>query len=274
MYTPCITESSSIALKHRGIFRINRDQRIVSELTMSIVSASMTDKPHPFPSSDGLKILVIEDDAKTAALMQKGFAAEGMAIDVCSDGVHGLDEAKSHRHDVIVLDIALPDIEGWDVLTELRNAGLTTPVLVVTAKDAVEHRVKGLSLGADDYITKPFAFSELMARIRTVLRRTRTQPVGELKYDDLTIDQRRQKVMRGGTPVELSSKEFQLLQLLLEHKGEVLTRNFIAERVWDMKYEGESNVVDVNIRRLRAKIDDPFPQKLVHTVRGRGYVLR
>jgi len=241
---------------------------------MSIVSASMTDKPHPFPSSDGLKILVIEDDAKTAALMQKGFAAEGMAIDVCSDGVHGLDEAKSHRHDVIVLDIALPDIEGWDVLTELRNAGLTTPVLVVTAKDAVEHRVKGLSLGADDYITKPFAFSELMARIRTVLRRTRTQPVGELKYDDLTIDQRRQKVMRGGTPVELSSKEFQLLQLLLEHKGEVLTRNFIAERVWDMKYEGESNVVDVNIRRLRAKIDDPFPQKLVHTVRGRGYVLR
>jgi two-component system copper resistance phosphate regulon response regulator CusR len=159
-------------------------------------------------------------------------------------------------------------------LTKLREIGVMTPVLMVTARDAVEQRVKGLSLGADDYIVKPFALSELTARIQTVMRRSRGAVSDELRYADLVLDRRRRKVTRGSDSIDLSGKEFLLLQLLLEHQGQVLSREFIAERVWDLKYEGESNVVDVNIRRLRAKIDDNHSEKLIHTVRGRGYVVR
>lgn len=221
-----------------------------------------------------MKLLVIEDDAKTAALMQQGLSADGYGVDVCSDGAQGLAEASKTRHDAIILDVTLPSMDGWDVLTKLREIGVMTPVLMVTARDAVEQRVKGLSLGADDYIVKPFALSELTARIQTVMRRSRGSVSDELRYADLVLDRRRRKVTRGSDSIDLSGKEFLLLQLLLEHQGQVLSREFIAERVWDLKYEGESNVVDVNIRRLRAKIDDPHPQKLIHTVRGRGYVVR
>lgn len=221
-----------------------------------------------------MKLLVIEDDAKTAALMQQGLSADGHGVDVCSDGAEGLAEASKTRHDAIILDVTLPSMDGWDVLTKLREIGVMTPVLMVTARDAVEQRVKGLSLGADDYIVKPFALSELTARIQTVMRRARGSVSDELRYADLMLDRRRRKVARGSESIDLSGKEFLLLQLLLEHQGQVLSREFIAERVWDLKYEGESNVVDVNIRRLRAKIDDNHPQKLIHTVRGRGYVVR
>ena len=221
-----------------------------------------------------MKLLVIEDDPKTAALMRKGLTSEGFAVEVCADGEEGLHQALNGAPDAIVLDVMLPKLDGMTVLSRIREAGLNTPILMLTARDAVDHRVKGLTLGADDYITKPFAFSELLARIRTVMRRTRAAAVDDLKFADLIIDQKRHKVVRGGRPVDLSSKEFLLLQLLVEHQGQVLSRNFIAERVWDMMYEGESNVVDVNIRRLRAKIDDPSPQKIIHTVRGRGYVIR
>jgi two-component system copper resistance phosphate regulon response regulator CusR len=221
-----------------------------------------------------MKLLVIEDDTKTAALMQQGLSADGFGVDICSDGAQGLAEASKTRHDAIILDVTLPSMDGWEVLTKLREIGVMTPVLMVTARDAVEQRVKGLSLGADDYIVKPFALSELTARIHTVMRRTLGSTSDELRYADLVLDRRRRKVARGSESIDLSGKEFLLLQLLLEHQGQVLSREFIAERVWDLKYEGESNVVDVNIRRLRAKIDDPHSQKLIHTVRGRGYVIR
>ena len=221
-----------------------------------------------------MKLLLIEDDPKTATLMSKGLMSEGFSVEVCDNGEDGLVQAAVCLPDVIILDVMLPKLDGWSVLTRLRESGTFTPVLMVTARDAVEHRVKGLTLGADDYITKPFAFSELLARIRSVLRRNRNVSLTELRFADLTLDQKRHTVMRARQQIDLSSKEFFLLQLLLEHQGEVLTRAFIAERVWGILFEGESNVVDVNIRRLRAKIDDPFPQKIIQTVRGRGYGIR
>ena len=221
-----------------------------------------------------MKLLVIEDDPKTAALMSKGLESEGFSVEVCGNGEDGLLQAAASEPDAIILDVLLPTLDGWAVLSRLRASGANTPALMLTARDSVEHRVKGLTLGADDYRTKPFAFSELPARIRTVLRRSRNVPADELKFADLVLDARRHKVARSGTLIDLSGKEFMLLQLLLEHQGEVLSRAFIAERVWGMMYEGDSNVVDVNIRRLRSKADDPFPLKIIQTVRGRGYVIR
>ena len=221
-----------------------------------------------------MKLLVIEDDHKTAALMRKGLASEGYTVEVCHDGGEGLEQVLILQPDAIVLDVMLPKLDGWQVLAKLRGAGNDVPVLMLTARDAVEHRVRGLTLGADDYITKPFAFSELLARIRSVLRRSKNRSSDEIRFADLVLDPRRHKASRGITQIDLTPKEFALLQLLLEHQGDVLTRTFIAERIWGMMYEGDSNVVDVNIRRLRTKVDDSFPQKLIHTVRGRGYVVR
>ncbi|NOT69967.1 MAG: heavy metal response regulator transcription factor [Hyphomicrobium sp.] len=221
-----------------------------------------------------MKILVIEDDAKAASLMSKGLTQEGFVVDTCNNGEDGLELAVSSKPDLMVLDIMLPKLDGWEVLKQMRRLGISMPILILTARDSVDHRVKGLTLGADDYIVKPFAFSELVARIRTVLRRSATALADELTFADLTLDTRRHKVLRGQISIDLSSKEFQLLELLLSHQGEVLSRSFISERVWDMSFEGDSNVVDVNIRRLRAKMDDAFPRKLIQTVRGRGYVIR
>lgn len=222
-----------------------------------------------------MKILVIEDETKTAALMQSGLIAEGFDVELCGDGEAGLDLATSGRFDLALLDLGIPKIDGWDVLSRLRASACKLPVIVLTARDALEQRVRGLTLGADDYVTKPFAFSELVARIHTVLRRT-VQPAtsDDLGFEDLRLDFRRHRAYRHDTPVELSGKEFELLELLLRHQGEVLSRAFISEHVWDLNSDSGSNVVDVNIRRLRAKIDDGSPRKLIQTVRGCGYVIR
>jgi len=222
-----------------------------------------------------MKLLVIEDDPKTSQLMAKGLSSEGFSVDVEQDGEAGLQAAIMQRPDLIVLDVMLPKIDGWTVLSRLREKDTRTPVLMVTARDAVDQRVRGLSLGADDYIVKPFAFAELVARVHTVLRRLPNAAASDaLQFEDLRVDLARHKAYRADQPLELSNKEMLLLALLVRRHGQILTRTYIAEQIWDMKYDADSNVVDVNIRRIRAKVDDPFARKLIQTVRGRGYVLR
>jgi two-component system copper resistance phosphate regulon response regulator CusR len=221
-----------------------------------------------------MKLLVIEDDPKTGRLLQKGLTEEGFVVDICRKGDDGLHHALVGDYDLIVLDVMLPGLDGWSILAEMRRQGCATPVLMLTARDAVEHRVKGLTLGADDYLVKPFAFSELVARIRSILRRGVAPVPDVLKFGDLHLEPRRHKATRGDISIELSNREILLLELLLRHQGEVLSRSYIEDRVWDMAFDSDSNVVDVYVRRLRAKIDEPFPRKLIHTVRGRGYVLR
>lgn len=221
-----------------------------------------------------MKILVVEDDPKSASLLHKGLSTEGFLVDVCNNGEDGLEQINALEHDLLVLDVMLPKLDGWDVLQRMRTAGNATPVVMLTARDAVDQRVKGLTLGADDYVVKPFAFSELVARIRNVLRRTSGKMDDDATFEDLRLDRRRYRASRDNIVIELSIKEYQLLELLMSHQGEILSRTFISERVWDMNFDGDSNVVDVNIRRLRAKIDDPFARKIIQTVRGRGYVIR
>ncbi len=221
-----------------------------------------------------MKLLIVEDDHKTVKYLQKGLTEEGFVVDACDNGEDGLEYALDNQYDLIVLDIMLPGRDGWSVLVEMRRRDCNTPVLILTAREAVEYRVRGLSLGADDYLIKPFAFAELLARIRCVLRRSSTLKPEALNFEDLFVDPRRHKALRGNVNIDLSTKELLLLELLVARSGEVLSRTFIAEQVWDMAFDADSNVVDVNIRRLRAKIDDPFPRKMIHTVRGRGYVIR
>ena len=221
-----------------------------------------------------MKILLVEDDPKTALLVQKGLTSEGYVVDLARTGEDGLHLALSGQNALVLLDVMLPAMDGWAVLENIRRQYKTIHVVMLTARDAVQHKVKGLTLGADDYMTKPFAFAELLARVKSVLRRT-GQPVPEvMAIDDLMVDPMRHRVKRGETVIDLSAKEILLLSLLMRHQGSVLSRTYIAEQVWDLTFEGDSNVVDVNIRRLRAKIDDPFDRKIIHTVRGRGYVAR
>jgi two-component system, OmpR family, copper resistance phosphate regulon response regulator CusR len=220
-----------------------------------------------------MRILIVEDEPKTAAYLSKGLTEQGFVVDVAPRGDDGLHLARTVPYDLIVLDIMLPGISGWSVLAELRQAGILTAVLILTAQDAVVDRVKGLELGADDYLVKPFAFSELLARVRSILRRGPNRQMDLLRIADLEIDVHRQRVTRQGTRLELTPKEFGLLALLVRRAGEVLSRTVIAEQVWDMNFDCDTNVVDVHVRRLRAKVDDPFTQKLIHTVRGRGYVV-
>jgi two-component system copper resistance phosphate regulon response regulator CusR len=221
-----------------------------------------------------MPLLIVEDDPTTAKYLQRGLSEEGFVVDVAADGQQGLDLAGDRDYDVIVLDVMLPIIDGWGVLSQLVADGSKTPVLMLTARDSIECRVRGLTLGAEDYLVKPFAFAELLARIRNIVRRRVDQAPPVLEYADLHLDPSRHQARRGDACVQLSVKELQLLELLLRRQGQVLSRTYIAEQVWDMAFDGDSNVVDVSIRRLRAKIDDPFPTKLIHTVRGRGYVLR
>jgi two-component system, OmpR family, copper resistance phosphate regulon response regulator CusR len=221
-----------------------------------------------------MKLLIIEDDLATGRTLYKGLGEEGFVVDVCTNGEDGLHTALSTEYRMIVLDVNLPRLDGWSVLTALRAEGSTTPVMLLTARDGVRDRVRGLDLGADDYLVKPFAFAELVARIRSVLRRHKPQKSDVLAFKDLEVDARRHRATRSQATIDLSYKELMLLQLLLEHQGEVLSRTYIGEQVWDMNFESDSNVVDVNIRRLRSKVDEPFPVPLIHTVRGRGYVLR
>ncbi len=220
-----------------------------------------------------MKLLLVEDDLKNAAFLSKGLTENGFQVDVARRGDDGLHLARTVTYDLLILDVMLPGIDGWAVLAELRRSSLQTPVLFLTARDAIEDRVKGLELGADDYLVKPFAFSELLARLRTLLRRGPAKVPDVIRVADLEIDLIRHKASRAGRRLDLTPKEFALLSLFVRRVGEVLTRTFIAEQVWDMNFDSETNVVDVHVRRLRAKSDDPFDTKLIHTVRGVGYVL-
>jgi two-component system copper resistance phosphate regulon response regulator CusR len=220
-----------------------------------------------------LKLLVVEDEAKTARFLRTGLREAGFVVDEAGDGQEAIHLARELAFDLIVLDVMLPKADGWQVLAALRRDGVDTPILVLTAKDAVEDRVKGFDLGADDYLVKPFAFSELLARIRSLLKRSPVRQQEVLRVADLEIDLARHRAMRSGQRVDLTAKEFILLTLLAKRAGEVLSRTMIAEAVWDMNFDSDTNVVDVNVRRLRGKVDDPFPRKLIKTVRGVGYVL-
>lgn len=220
-----------------------------------------------------MRILIVEDEPKTAAFLTKGLGEHGFVVDVVKNGRDGLHAARTQAYDLAILDVMLPGCDGWTILGELRKSGSQMPVLFLTAKDAVADRVKGLELGADDYLVKPFAFSELLARVRTILRRGTARQPETVRVADLEIDLLKHKVQRDGQRLDLSPKEFALLSLLMRRAGEVLSRTLIAEQVWDMNFNSDTNVVDVHIRRLRAKVDDPFPKKLIHTVRGAGYVL-
>jgi two-component system copper resistance phosphate regulon response regulator CusR len=220
-----------------------------------------------------VKILVVEDEKKTAVYLQKGLTEQGFVVDVCTQGFDGLHAALTSDYDLIILDVMLPECDGWSILKNLRQRDKQAPVLFLTARDAVEDRVKGLELGADDYLVKPFAFSELLARMRTILRRGSGRQPEIMRVGDLEMDLARHRASRGGQRLELTPKEFSLLALLVRRKGEVLSRTLIAEQVWDMNFHSDTNVVDVHVRRLRAKVDDPCQTKLIHTVRRMGYVL-
>ena len=220
-----------------------------------------------------MRVLIVEDEAKTANYVAKGLREHGFVVDIATDGRDGVHCATTQSYDVLILDVMLPALDGWSVLTNCRAKGVTTPVLFLTARDSVDDRVRGLELGADDYLVKPFAFSELLARVRTIIRRGSARQPDVLRIADLEADFQKRRVMRGGHKVELSPKEFALLFLLMRRSGEVLSRTLIAEQVWDINFNSDTNVVDVHIRRLRSKVDDPFELKLIHTVRGAGYVL-
>ncbi len=220
-----------------------------------------------------MRILIVEDDQKTAAYLKKGLAENGFVVDVADQGEDGLHLTRTAQYDLVILDVMLPEKDGWSILSEIRRSGKQTPVLFLTARDSVQDRVKGLELGADDYLVKPFAFSELLARIRSILRRGPQRQPEVLRIADLEIDLLQHKATRSGKRLDLTAKEFALLSLLARRKGEVLSRTFIAEQVWDMNFDSETNVVEVAIRRLRSKVDDPFATKLIHTIRGVGYVL-
>ncbi|MHB1175595.1 MAG: heavy metal response regulator transcription factor [Sulfuriferula sp.] len=219
-----------------------------------------------------MKILVVEDEPKAGDYLRKGLAESGFAVDLARTGTEGEFLALSDEYDLIVLDVMLPGMDGWQVLQSIRKTKLV-PVLFLSARDTVEDRVKGLELGADDYLPKPFAFAELLARIRSLLRRGTRQVPQTLQVADLELDCIKRRVNRSGQRIDLTAKEFLLLQLLMERVGEVLSRSLIASQVWDMNFDSDTNVVDVAIRRLRAKMDDPYPHKLIHTLRGMGYVL-
>ncbi|ABB30771.1 two component heavy metal response transcriptional regulator, winged helix family [Geobacter metallireducens RCH3] len=220
-----------------------------------------------------MRILIIEDEKKAAAYLQKGFTENGFSADTAQNGEDGLHLARTEAYDLVILDIMLPGRDGWSVLEELRRGGSEVPVIYLSARDAVQDRVRGLELGADDYLVKPFAFSELLARARNILRRGPARQPERLRVDDLEMDLVGHKAWRGGTPLDLTTKEFLLLSLLLRRKGEVLSRALIADQVWGINFDSDTNIVDVAIRRLRRKVDDPFERKLISTVRGAGYVL-
>lgn len=223
--------------------------------------------------ANAMRILVVEDERKAADYLKKGLSESGFVVDIAHRGEDGLHLSLTESYDLIVLDVMLPGCDGWSILTALRTSGRTTPVLFLTARDSVPDRVKGLDLGADDYLVKPFAFSELLARIRTILRRGPSRQSDVFQIADLEINLPRHRASRGGQRLDLTPKEFALLALLAQRKGEVLSRTLIAEQVWEMNFDSDTNVVDVAIRRLRAKVDDGFPRPLLHTVRGVGYVL-
>ena len=219
-----------------------------------------------------MHILIVEDERKTREYLQKGLGESGYVVDTAADGVDGLHLALTGEYDLVILDVMLPGADGRQVLRALRREK-PTPVMFLTARDELEDRVGGLELGADDYLVKPFAFAELLARVRTVLRRGAPREPEVLRIGDLEVDVVRRRARRGEDRISLTNQEFALLSLLARRAGEVLSRSFITSQVWDINFDTDTNVVEVAVRRLRAKLDDPYPRKLVHTVRGMGYVL-
>ena len=220
-----------------------------------------------------MRILVVEDEVKAADYLRKGLGESGYVVEVAHNGIDGQFLAQEQDFDLVILDVMLPGINGWQLLQIIRRKS-QVPVLFLTARDAVEDRVKGLELGADDYLVKPFSYAELLARVRTLLRRGPPREVAQFQVADLSLDVLRRRVVRGTERIVLTHKEFALLQLLMERSGEVLSRTQIASQVWQMNFDSDTNVVDVAIRRLRAKVDDPFSPKLIQTVRGMGYTLQ
>lgn len=221
-----------------------------------------------------MKVLIVEDEHKTGDYLRQGLTEAGFTVDLVRDGLDGLHLALTESYDLAILDVMLPGRDGWAVLTGIRRAGKDMPVMFLTARDAVDDRVKGLESGADDYLVKPFAFSELLARVRTLLRRGSKAPVAQsLRVADLELDLLRRRVSRLGKRIDLTAKEFSLLELLMRRQGEVLPRSLIASQVWDMNFDSDTNVIEVAMRRLRSKVDDDFEVKLIRTVRGMGYVL-
>jgi two-component system copper resistance phosphate regulon response regulator CusR len=221
-----------------------------------------------------VRLLVVEDEPRTASLLAKGLSEAGHVVDVCNDGLDGMAAATTGSYDAIVLDIMLPKLDGWSLLAALREQDKRTPMLILSAREDVRDRIRGLNLGADDYLVKPFIFEELLARLNALLRRQQPVQSKPLEFADLSLDQRSLTAIRGAERINLTAKEFQMLELFMRHQGEILSRTFISERIWDMSFDADSNVIEVNVRRLRRKIDEPFERKLIHTVKGAGYVLR
>tara|TARA_R110001606_G_scaffold203654_3_gene351741 strand:- start:4648 stop:5370 length:723 start_codon:yes stop_codon:yes gene_type:complete len=220
-----------------------------------------------------MKILVVEDEIKTGDYIKQGLSESGFVIELVRTGLDGHHKAMTESFELVILDVMLPDIDGWRIMSSLRESGNQTPVLFLTARDSVKDRVKGLELGADDYLVKPFAFAELLARVRTLMRRGASTPSNTLHIADLELDIPSRVATRGGKIISLTTKEFTLLELMVRRQGEVLPRSLLASQVWDINFESGTNVIDVAIRRLRAKIDDSFSPKLIQTIRGMGYKL-
>lgn len=222
-----------------------------------------------------MKLLIVEDNQKMADYLKQGLTESGYIVDLLHNGIDGLHHALIEDYDLIILDIMLPKLSGLTILNTLRQAGKQMPILLLSARDQVSERVQGLEMGADDYLVKPFDFTELLARIRTLLRRSSLNLIDSdiLKVADLALDIKRRYVMREDLRIDLTAKEFALLELLIRRQGEVLSRSLIASQVWDMNFDSDTNVIDVAMRRLRSKIDDNYGNKLIHTIRGMGYVL-
>ena len=220
-----------------------------------------------------MKILVVEDETKTGDYLKQGLKEAGFVVDLARDGNDGLHAAMTEQYQLLILDIMLPGRDGWSILKAVRESSNDVPALFLTARDQVDDRVKGFDLGADDYLVKPFAFSELLARVRSLLRRGKTTEPTVMRVADMELDLQRRRVTRAGKRITLTAKEFALLELLLRRHDEVLPRSLIASQVWDMNFDSDTNVIEVAVRRLRAKSDDGFEPKLIHTIRGMGYVL-